>query len=450
MTKAQYLPLFVTNHAVQFVSGPREFVSNVSQRLFGRTVTPRGNAAPSFPESLVHTPIVKSGRGAFNGRVLHVLTNSLPHSRGGYAYRSHHILQAQAKAGLPAFAITRLGYPICVGKFPEGKTEVLEGVNYFRSLPTHFPFNLERQIEAQAEFIYQEARKLDISVLHVTTPWTNAAAASLAAKKLKIPWVYEVRGEPEGTWAASQPADSYPEVTDYYLKSRQKEEEAMRHAAAVVVLSEVSKRALQQRGIEGPIVIAPNAVDREWAASRMPKEDARALLGLPPRRYVGAISSLVDYEGFDDLIMALHFLPKDVSVLLVGGGKAASSLKSLAVDQGLADRVIFAGHQPRSCLAQWYSALDVFAMPRKDYGVTRFVTPMKSLQAQAFGIPVVASDLPALREVTRGEAIYAKSDDPVHLAETICQVLEEPLFSVADLPSWDEVVSTFLHLYESL
>jgi len=309
---------------------------------------------------------------------------------------------------------------------------------------------LERQIEAQAEFIYQEARKLDISVLHVTTPWTNAAAASLAAKKLKIPWVYEVRGEPEGTWAASQPADSYPEATDYYLKSRQKEEEAMRHAAAVVVLSEVSKRALQQRGIEGPIVIAPNAVDREWAASRMPKEDARALLGLPPRRYVGAISSLVDYEGFDDLIMALHYLPKDVSVLLVGGGKAAPSLKSLAVDQGLADRVIFAGHQPRSCLAQWYSALDVFAMPRKDYGVTRFVTPMKSLQAQAFGIPVVASDLPALREVTRGEAIYAKSDDPVHLAETICQVLEEPLFLVANLPSWDEVASTFLHLYESL
>lgn len=450
MSKAKYLPLFITNHTFQFVNGPRDFISNVSLRLLGRSIAPSATSAPRFPESLFRVPIVESERCAFNGRVLHVLTNSLPHSKGGYAFRSHHILQAQENAGVSAFAITRLGYPISVGKFPEGNVEVVDGVKYLRSLPAYFPFSVERQIEAQAESIYREAQRLGVSVLHVTTPWINAAAASIAARKLQIPWIYEVRGEPEGTWVASQPATSNPKLTEYYLKSRRKEEEAMHSAAAVVVLSEVSKSVLKQRGVERPIVIAPNAVDREWKASKMPKEEARVSLGLPPRRYVGAVSSLVDYEGFDDLIKALHHLPKDIAALLVGDGKAASFLKNLAVSEGLADRVVFAGHQPRSDLSRWYSVLDVFAMPRKDYEVTRSVTPMKSLQAQAFGIPIVASDLPALREVTRGEASYVVPGDPANLAEAIRTALEESDPEPTGLPSWDEVATTYLRLYGGL
>ena len=43
-------------------------------------------------------------------------------------------------------------------------------------------------------------------------------------------------------------------------------------------------------------------------------------------------------------------------------------------------------------------ALDVVVVPRKDFEVTRTVTPQKPAEAMALARPVVASDLPALRE----------------------------------------------------
>ena len=57
------------------------------------------------------------------------------------------------------------------------------------------------------------------------------------------------------------------------------------------------------------------------------------------------------------------------------------------------------------------AALDVFAVPRLDERVCRLVTPLKPVEAMAGGLPVVASDLPALREIVEpgvtGELIPA-------------------------------------------
>ena len=66
-------------------------------------------AAPSLARRGYFTPVP--------GRVLHLLTNSLPHTASGYAQRSHSILVAQQQAGWEVLAVTRLGYPVQVGKF---------------------------------------------------------------------------------------------------------------------------------------------------------------------------------------------------------------------------------------------------------------------------------------------------------------------------------------------
>lgn len=98
----------------------------------------------------------------------------------------------------------------------------------------------------------------------------------------------------------------------------------------------------------------------------------------------------------------------------------------------------------------WYSALDVFVVPRKDLPVTRTVTPMKTLQAQAFGIPVVSSDLPALREVTRGAGFYVSPENPSELAKGISCALQERQKPLKELPSWREVAETYVDLYQRL
>lgn len=439
------LPLAATNYATQLARDPGAFASKVSTRLRGQPLD--RPPSPDHKPRDFRIPILPSPSGGTPETVLHVLTNSLPHSTGGYAIRSHEILKAQRNAGISPSAITRLGYPVNVGKFPQGAFELVDDLRYTRALPTVFPVTFPAQVREHAKWIAREARERGATILHTTTPWPNAAATSLAAKQLNIPWIYEVRGEPEATWAAHQPAESHPESTEYFRLSRSKEEEAMRAAAGVVALSETSAASLRSRGIPGPIVVAPNAVAPDWASKRIPAGLARKQLGLEPRRYVGAVSSIVEYEGFDDLILALHHLPQDVAVLLVGDGTHLPALRDLVEREGLSGRVVFTGRQPADAIAPYYSALDVFVAPRRDLLVTRTVTPMKTLQAHAFGIPIVVSDLPALREVTRGGARYAPPGEPKALAAAIHGALEGKAMLTPQLPSWADVARVYRDLY---
>ena len=49
---------------------------------------------------------------------------------------------------------------------------------------------------------------------------------------------------------------------------------------------------------------------------------------------------------------------------------------------------------------------------------------MKTLMAQANGVPIVASDLPALREVTGNNAMFFRAEDPKDLAGTLQDVID--------------------------
>ena len=66
--------------------------------------------------------------------VLFYLTNSLPHTMSGYTYRSHNTLLALKQSGIRVADMTRLAYPLVVGKCPKERSEVVEVIPYFRSL----------------------------------------------------------------------------------------------------------------------------------------------------------------------------------------------------------------------------------------------------------------------------------------------------------------------------
>ena len=199
----------------------------------------------------------------------------------------------------------------------------------------------------------------------------------------------------------------------------------MQAAAAVIALSEVSKQQMIIRGVPAEkITVVPNAVNEDEIGRTFNKEEIRRELGLAAhQKLVGTVTAVVDYEGLDTLVDALAHLPEDFSVLIVGEGTARPGLEQRAAELGLTDRAIFAGRQPNENIWRWYAALDVFVVPRKDTEVTRNVTPIKPLMAMALDIPVVTSDLPALREVTGGRATYVVAGEPELLAKEVQAVV---------------------------
>ena len=110
----------------------------------------------------------------------------------------------------------------------------------------------------------------------------------------------------------------------------------------------------------------------------------------------------------------------DLRVLIVGDGPARASLESLAGELGMGDTVVFTGRVDQSRIVDHYALLDLFALPRRDVEVCRSVTPLKPFEALAMGIPVIASDLPALAEIVSesggGRLVQADSEDDLGAA----------------------------------
>src|SRR5699024_3324941 len=201
-----------------------------------------------------------------------------------------------------------------------------------------------------------------------------------------------------------------------------KELEAMGKASAVISLSEISKANFSSLGIPvEKITVVPNAIAGSELSIDFDKTKIRSELGLPNEFIVGTVTSVVGYEGLDDLLRGLKVLD-NVFCLIVGDGEARPSLEILAQELKIQHRVIFVGKQPSESIWRWYAALDAFVVPRKDFEVCRTVTPIKSLRAQALGVPVIASDLPALREVTGNIALYSVPESARSIADTIDKV----------------------------
>ncbi|MGJ3189234.1 glycosyltransferase family 4 protein [Paenarthrobacter sp. FR1] len=363
-------------------------------------------------------------------RVLHLLTNSVPHTGSGYARRSHSILTAQQDAGWETLAVTRLGYPVQIGTLTARKLDTVDGVRYERILPSRMAATMDGRLQQQASELLTLARDFRPSVLHTTTHFVNGLVAREVASALDIPWVYEVRGQLADTWASSR--DEAARSSERYELFTEREADVMRAADLVVTLGESMKQNIAASGVpDHKILITPNAVGGAYLEAPMKHGEARHALGLEPDDlYIGTVSSLVGYEGLDDLVTSFALLaprlPK-LKLVLVGDGTAAPALRDQVARLGLSGRTIFTGRVLPEQARLYHLALDVFVVPRKDSTVTQAVTPLKPVEALASSRPVVASDLSALREIVHDgvNGRVTKAEDPGRLAEVLLDLLED-------------------------
>ena len=91
----------------------------------------------------------------------------------------------------------------------------------------------------------------------------------------------------------------------------------MKQANAVIALSEVSKSQMIRRGIPSEkILVVPNAISEEAVMRRFNRDNIRSELNLGNGKIIGAITSLVGYEGIDDLLE--RFGIADLECIIVG------------------------------------------------------------------------------------------------------------------------------------
>lgn len=392
---------------------------------------------PTLPARPARRPALRAGGPR---TVLHVVKNALPEVQAGYTLRTHGLARAQADAGSAVHVVSRLGFPVDIGHPDAAERVDLDGVTYHRLLPTgSLPAAGAPTLARTAREVRALATEVGADVVHAHSDHPQAQAAIRAARGLGLPVVYEVRGMLEQTWV-SRGGDPDSDLVRW---SRSAETACMLAADAVVVLSEAMRADVEARGVPADrVTIVPNAVGPGVLASLDAAEGAdagaasraavRGRLGIDPDTVlVGCVSTLNDYEGLDVLVEALARVEAgagdgaDLRLLVVGGGPALDGLRGLVEDLGLSDRVVLTGTIPHAQVAEHLLALDVVAVPRRSTPVTRLVPPLKPLEAFAAGRPVLASDLPPLRETlteacgTAAARWLVTPDDVVAWAEAL-------------------------------
>jgi phosphatidylinositol alpha-1,6-mannosyltransferase len=138
-----------------------------------------------------------------------------------------------------------------------------------------------------------------------------------------------------------------------------------RDAALLTAVSEWSRKALEKSfGWEGRMELLPSGIDTDQFRPDVSDAVVRERHALGSAPVVCCVSRLVARKGQDLLIRALPAVASsvpDVRLLIVGSGPYDATLRKLAADTGVADRVVFAGFAPYAG-ARLLRAGDVFAM----------------------------------------------------------------------------------------
>jgi PEP-CTERM/exosortase A-associated glycosyltransferase len=362
-------------------------------------------------------------------RILHVLDHSLPlHS--GYTFRTRAILKAQEGHGLEVRGITSQRHN-CEAAWTSAD-EVFDGLTFRRTPGTPGgPMLVSelREMGALAQAILDLASDWRPDVIHAHSPALCGGAALRAARRLGVPFVYEIRAFWEDAAVGNLTGT---EGSAKYRLTRSLETQVASRADALFTICEGLRGDLAARGIpEGRIGVMPNGVDLTLFGEPPARDGALAReLGIAPGvPVIGYIGSFYDYEGLDDLIAAMPLLRRshpDARLLIVGAGPMDTKWRAAAAALPCPEAVIFTGRVPHEAVERYYSLVDVLAYPRKASRLTDLVTPLKPLEAMAQRRLVAASNVGGHRElIAHGETGFLfEPDDPAACAAALADLLD--------------------------
>ncbi|MDQ2785547.1 MAG: glycosyltransferase [Chloroflexota bacterium] len=177
------------------------------------------------------------------------------------------------------------------------------------------------------------------------------------------------------------------------------------------------------------IEVIPDAYDDDVYRPR-DRAQARLALDLPPDAPVIAYTGLTfAYHGVDLLVDAFAIvnetLPDALLVLVGGRDGERAAIAAQAARLGITDRVRIVSPRPVHAIPAYLAAADVLVIP--DTVTKASASPLKLFEYAAMARPIVAMDLPALREILPSDAAhYVTPGDPATIAAGIVWLEAHP------------------------
>lgn len=182
---------------------------------------------------------------------------------------------------------------------------------------------------------------------------------------------------------------------------------------------------------EDKITVLPDGVDfKLFKSIHSSKKYAHKKYAIPlDKKIIVYSGSFFDWKGVDTIVLSAKFIKsKDVVILIFGGrGESFDEINRLVKEEKLEDSIVIDSSLPYEELIKILKSSDIAVIPNKNTTSigSKYTSPLKIFEYMAAGLPIVSSDVPAMKEILDNEknTLYFKAGDEKSLAKSIDRLM---------------------------
>lgn len=202
-------------------------------------------------------------------------------------------------------------------------------------------------------------------------------------------------------------------------------QQVFKKARQVQAISHYLAKWAKTMGAEVPASVVPNGVDLSRFKPRVKEasNELRSRLQLKPKdQVVITVSRLEPKNGVADLIQAMVYLSEEVKLFILGSGSLSKSLRQLAVELKISERVHFLGEVSQDALPSYLALAEVFCRPSLSEGLG-----IAFLEAMAMGVAIVATKVGGIPDFLEEgvTGLFCEVSNPESIAAAIKRLLDD-------------------------
>jgi glycosyltransferase involved in cell wall biosynthesis len=261
----------------------------------------------------------------------------------------------------------------------------------------------------------------ELQIVQFRDPW---GGVPLLSRPHRYASVYEVNALP-----SIELPHAFPGIAPRTLeKLRADERFCLEQCDVIVTPSHTTAKLIETLGIaRNKLHVIPNGAD-------IPRTQTHARPSSAPEHYLIYFGAMQSWQGIDTLLRAFSRLADLESLQLIMCGsrrsREARRAERFADKLGLTPRMQWHWQLSAAELTPWVAHADLSIAPLRECArnVVQGCAPLKILESMACGVPVIASDLPPVRELLCDgrEGRLIAPDRPAELARAIRVLMAYP------------------------
>jgi glycosyltransferase involved in cell wall biosynthesis len=360
-------------------------------------------------------------------KIVVIGTRGIPDIQGGVETHCEELFPRLSQLGFDVILVRRSCYFISADNQKEFK-----GVKLVTLYAPHIK-TLEALVHTFLAVIWARKKKADILHIHAVGPALLTPFARFLG--LKVVFTHHGPDYNRAKWGR---------FAKYYL--RKGEKFGTSYANEVIVISKIIQESLVEKYKRTDTVMIFNGVTIPVLREQ---NDYIESIGVKSRMYVFALGRFVEEKGFDLLIRAFTRINhKNFKLVIAGDSDHDTKYSKLLKKLAQTNDVILTGFIKGQNLQELFSHASLFVLPSYHEGL-----PISLLEAMSYGLPVLASDIPANKQVDLPENRFFISGNEESLVESLDKQLSNKFVLVSyDMTpyNWDQIAIQTKAVYDNI